>query len=241
MFNQKQKIVLLVCVVLTLVSTAILIFSTNQGASNQLKFTNLDSFLASDPEFAGQKTVKSIGLERKDIDIPLPTKNNLQKITMVPVLAVGGDAIYEPIAQINQNEFVRLNQENASQFFTINTPEEALKYVDFLLTKLGNGGYDRARETIWSETDYQNKNCNLVSQYDNSPSTEKNFEPIPIEKPISQAKKSDKGFAIDWVYFTPTVPAGYFKESLQVDKNGQITFQDKPENPFWACQDGFVF
>jgi len=152
---------------------------------------------------------------------------------MTPISVVGGDAIYTAIGELPGNKFFRLEPDNLDKIFSVRSPEEALKYIDFLMITAGRSSYARARRTVWQAGDYDRIGCKDVANNQNLS--------LPNDRPVSQAKISGDGFEVTWIYFTPTVPAGYHKMVLQVEKNGGFTIEDSPDEPFWPCGQGFVF
>ncbi len=202
------------------------------STKNSSEIKSLNDFVSSQPELLPAEEAEKIGLGNKTLDIPLKIKDKKVKITMVPKMLVGGDAVYEAVAETNKGFFI-VNDDNRKDLFSIETEKDALNYIDFLMSKAGKSSYDRARTTIWTESDYSEVGCK-------SAATGENFD-LPKEKPISRAEKNDNGFTVDWIYSTIAFPAGFYAERYWVDGQGGIKTLIKAEKPFWSCGQGVMF
>jgi len=241
MSSKNKKIIIagltaFILIVVALLAATITIEEEKQDFS-QLgevrEAANLDEYIKTDPELAYGKNLQSAGVERREINLPVATKIQLNKIVMAPVGLVGGDVIYAAVGELPNNNFFRLEPDNLNKIFLVSTPEEALKYVDFLMVTAGRSSYDRTRTTVWQVSDYDKIGCRVMPEEENLP--------LPKDRPISQSKQLNNGFEVTWIYFTPTLPAGYHKMMVEVGKDGGISVKDNPEEAFWPCGKGFVF
>lgn len=241
MLNKNKKIIIIlvaafvVVLVVALVSNKIL--KRVQDDTSQLgevkKAANLDEYIKNDPELAQGKELEDSGISRMEITPPVPTQIPIDKITMTPVGLGGGDPVYAPVVELPGNKFFKLEQNNSDKVFSVTNPEEALKYIDFIMVSAGQSNYDRIKQTVWRSSDYDKIGCKDVANNQNLA--------LPTDRPVSLAKVSGTGFEVTWVYFTPTVPAGYHKMVLQVEKDGGFTIKNNPDQAFWPCGQGFVF
>ena len=242
MSNKNKKAIIIgllgVVLILTVIAVSVKILKQVQDDTleQQLQVKtadNVDTYIESDPGLMHRKNAQAMKLPSKEVIPPVPTQVDLEKITMAPIMMVGGDVIYGAIGQLPNNKFFRIEPENLNKVFSINSPDEALKYVDFLMVTAGRSSYDRARTTVWETADYEKIGCKVAPDDPDMP--------LPTSKPVSQAKVSGNAYEVIWIYFTPTVPAGYHKMILQVEKNGGFTIKDYPEEAFWSCGGGVVF
>jgi len=241
MLNKNKKTIIAGAVVFVLVvaalSTFLIIVLRNRQSLSQLgevrKAASLDEYVETDSKLMHKKNMEPLQLSRKEVVPPVPTRIDLRKITMTPVLVEGGDAVYEAVGELPGKNFFRLEPENLNKIFSISSPDQALKYIDFLMVATGRSSYDRVRTTVWKTSDYDKIGCKVMPDDENLP--------LPTDRPVSQAKVSGDGFEVDWVYFTPALPAGYHQMIIQVEKDGGFTIKDSPEKPFWPCGGGFVF
>lgn len=238
--NKKAIIIGLLVIVLILIVIAVsvkILKQVQDDKSKQLgevrQAANLDAFIESDPGLMHKKNAQAMQLSNKELNSPIPTQIPLEKITMVPIMMVGGDVVYGAIGQLADNKFFRIEPENLNKIFLINSSEEALKYIDFLMVTAGRSSYDRARTTVWKVADYDKIGCKVAPDDPNMP--------LPIDRSVSQAEPSGGGYKVVWIYFTPTFPAGYYKTTFQVEKDGGFTIEDNPNEPFWSCGGGIVF
>lgn len=193
---------------------------------------NLNEFIKSQPELLPEEEAKKIGLSNKELEPQLKKKDSILKITLVPKMLVGGDAVYETVAETKEGFFV-INEKNQKDLFAIETEKDALNYIDFIKSRAGQSSYDRARTTIWNESGYSDAGCK-------SAATGENFG-LPKEKPVSQAKKDGDNFVIDWIYSTIAFPAGFYAERYVVDGQGNVQNVLKADKPFWSCGQGIMF
>jgi len=240
MLNKNKKIIiagLAVFVIVIAMLTAMIAANKGKQDFSQLgpvrQAVSLDEYIKTDSGFMSKQNAEMLRLPQKQVDPPVPVKIPLEKIFMVPVMVGGGDAIYSVVGQLPGNNFFRLEPENLNKIFSINNPDEALKYVDFLMVSAGRSGYDRIRRTVWQVSDYDKIGCKVMPEDENMP--------LPENRPVSQAKQVGEKFEVTWIYFTPTVPAGYRKMVVEVRRDGGFTIKDNPEEPFWSCGGGFVF
>ncbi|MFH1182785.1 MAG: hypothetical protein V1690_00800 [Candidatus Moraniibacteriota bacterium] len=203
---------------------------------------SLDEYIEADPGLMHKKNAGELQLSQKEVVPPVPTQIEIEKITMAPIMLGGGDAVYAVIAQLPGNKFFRLEPDNLNKVFLVSNPEEALKYIDFLMVTAGRSSYDRARTTVWQAGDYDKIGCGGMLEGTKQPLTAPPNGVSSLNSRLaSQAKISGAGFEVSWVYFTPVLPSGYHKMMLQVEKNGSFTIKDDPEEPFWPCGGGIVF
>lgn len=241
MLNKNKKIIVAGVIVLILIVTTLvgvkILKKIQDDTIKQLgevrKAASIDEYIETDPGLLHKENAEELQLTKKEVVSPVPTQIKLEKITMAPVGMAGGDVIYDIIGELPDNNFFRLESNNLDKLFSVNSPEEALKYIDFLMITAGRSSYDRARKTVWETPDYEKIGCKVTPEDEN--------KTLPKDRPISQAKIADDGFEVNWVYFTPTTPAGYHKMVLQVEKNGAYIIKNSPDSPFWPCGEGFVF
>jgi len=227
--------ILISILVLGIISLVVVNFTLKQkkGAPQEAeKASNLDEYVNQSSELLSTEETQSLLMERKEVSIPVPVKIPSVKITMVPQMLGGGDPVYQPVGEANQNFFI-LDSSNWNKVFKINTPQEAEKYIDFLMVTLGSKKYDRIKKTVWKEADYKQIGCR-ASEY------EKEY-PLPKARPVTKAKATNEGFEVTWVYFSAAYPAGYFKEVYLVKKNGEVETKKKQEKPFHSCGTGILF
>ena len=110
-----------------------------------------------------------------------------------------------------------------------------MKYVDFLGVTMGSSAYNRARKTVWQTADYDTIGCQAT------PDSPAGKIPGQTTRKITSAQQNPDGFEVNWVYFTPTYPAGYFLDTYLVKTDGEISNLNVPDQPFWACGGGFLF
>jgi hypothetical protein len=241
MSNKNKKIIigLVVLLIVAAVAAGVGIWKRYQD-DNQLKqlgeirqAASIDDYIESDPGLMHKKSAEELELAPKEITAPVPAQIPLQKMTMAPIGMEGGDAIYSIIGELPNNNFFKLGPDKFNKVFSVGSPGEALKYVNFLMVTAGQSSYDRARTTVWSQTDYDKLGCQAGSN--------ESSRSLPTDRPVSQTKGSGDGFEVTWIYFTPAVPAGYHKMLLQVGKDGEYSVLDDPDDPFWPCGGGFVF
>lgn len=206
--------------------------STNNGSEKVSDSKSLDEFVKSQAELLPEEEARKIGLGNKELEPQLKKKDSLLKITLVPKMLVGGDAVYEPVAETKEGFFV-INEKNQKDLFVIETEVDALNYIDFIKSRAGQNSYDRARTTIWNESGYSDAGCK-------SAATGENFG-LPKEKPVSQAKKDGDNFVVDWIYSTIAFPAGFYAERYLIDSQGNIKNVLKADKPFWSCGQGIMF
>ena len=238
MLNKNKKIIVGILLILVLIIIVFLAsLAVRKKNEEQLagtkKAVNLDEYIQADPELLPGGELEAAGIERKEIIPPVSTQIPINKITMLPVGLGGGDSIYTSVVELPGNQFFKLGGDNIDKVFSVSNPQEALKYVDFLMVTLGRSNYDRVKQTVWQAADYDKIGCGALPGNGN--------RALPKERPVSQAKISGDGFEVEWVYFTPALAAGYHKTLIQVEKNGGFTVKDNSGEPFWSCGGGFVF
>lgn len=194
---------------------------------------SLDEYIENDPRLLDNETAEKFQLSRKEIVPPVPSRIKIEKITMVPVIMVGGDAVYDIVAQLPGNQFLRITPDNFNKVFLVSNPEEALHYVDFLMVVAGRNIYARAKKTVWSSTDYDAIGCKTYPGGKDAP--------LPDKRVVSQARNYRDGFEVDWVYFTPAIKSGYYKKVIQVGRDGGYKIKNDSKEPFWPCGGGIVF
>ena len=245
MLNKNKKIIIAGVVVLVVIVVVLLVVALlakrqvlkqvqdDRGLGEVRTAVSLDEYVKTDAGLMQKENSEALMLPLKEVTPPVPTQIELRKITMAPIGIVGGDAVYAVIGELPDNKFFRLEPDNLNKIFSVNSPEEALKYVDFLMVTAGRTSYDRARTTIWRTADYEKSNCKTL--------LDKEEVLPPKDRPVSQAKVSGSGFEVSWVYFTPVLPAGYHKMIFQVEKDGSFEILENPDEPFFACGGGVVF
>jgi len=238
--NQKFIWVLVgVIIVLVVISLAIFWITGQRRSTNNpilgeaKKADNLESFVKNNTQLMTKEKAEPLSLENLDVTPPVPTKVNIKKITLVPKLIVGGDALYEPVVELPGNNFLILSPAQYKEVFSVNTADEALEYIEFLEIKMGKSTYDRIRQTVKQVGDYDKIGCRVMQEEEN--------KPLPMDRAVSQVKEQNDGFAVEWVYFTQAYPAGYYKISYFVGRNGDVVAKDKPDQPFWSCGQGILF
>lgn len=195
--------------------------------------SELDKFIITQRDLMSPESARKRKLSQVEIPIPIETKSPIAKLTIVPVVASGGDALYEPIAQSPDGSFFVLRKSDFPKYFKVTSPEKSLAYLDFTMVKTGARGYDRFKKTVYKPEDYQNREC----KDKNNNSTVSTVHPLPI----SEARATAEGFQVNWVYYSPTVPAGYWKKTYLVTQDGDIKPKDNPSKPFFPCGRGFMF
>jgi len=242
MSSKYKKLIIAGMAVFVVVVVALLaaIWLLKRAQDNKVKqlgevrqAASLDDYIESDQGLMHKQNMEGLQLAPKEVVPPVPTQLPVEKITMAPIMEVGGDAVYAAVGELPGNKFFRLEPDNLDKIFSVNTPDEALKYIDFLMVTAGRSSYDRARTTVWQTGDYEKLGCRVSPDEPN--------KPLPTNRPVSQAKVSGDGFEVTWIYFTPVLPAGYHKMVVQVANNGGITIEDNPNDAFWSCGGGIVF
>jgi len=235
--KEYKKIWLVLITLGVIVFTVILVvYAVNKkkdyGIKGLEKANSLEEYLLKDPSL---NQVKELGLTNKKVDVPFTPKLDNVEITLVPELMGGGDIIYRTVVKTDRNKYFVLNEDNQNKVFDINSNDEAKKYIDFVMTKIGKTSYDRIRKTVWEEKDYEKIKCNDsdVNYYGG--------DSIPSKKPITKAVSIQGGYEVTWIYYTPTYPAGYWKEVYTVTKDGNINKKEKSSKPFWSCGGGIMF
>jgi len=243
MVNKNKKIIIGLLALLSIsiiMALAVGVGIWKQTQGDKLKqlgeirqMASIDEYIESDPGLLHKKNAEALGLAPQKIIVPVSTQIPLQGITMAPIVVEGGDAVYAAVGELPNNKFFRLEPDNLNKIFSVNDSKEALKYIDFLMVTAGRSSYDRARTTVWKTADYDRIGCRTMPDEEN--------RALPGDRPASQAKVSGDGYEVTWVFFTPTVPAGYFKAALRVEKDGGYSVISDPTEPFWPCGGGFVF
>lgn len=229
-------IIALFVLVVVIVAIVFSVNKKNEVLKQELqtrKASDLDQYVSTDPNFVSEKKLKEFGLKNQEVQAPVPTKIELNKITMVPNLMEGGDVIYSVIGELPDKSFFQIETDKLNKIFTVNSAEEATKYIDFLMITAGRSSYDRARKTLWKPEEYDKIGCKDVVKNE--------ALPLPKDRPVSQAKVSGDGFEVTWIFFTPTFPAGYHKIVYQVGRDGAYSVKESTGEPFWPCGQGFVF
>lgn len=199
------------------------------GAQNA---ANLDEFIKTQNQLLPQDKAGTMGLKKEDINSPVPTAIETKKITLVPQLMEGGDALYQPVVELPGNKFFVLTPSELKGFFKVDSPQDAIKYVDFIMVKLGKGGYDRMKKTVFVTGDYDKIGCKDLAKGVNLP--------LPLDRTATTAQSAQGGFDVQWIYYSPAYPSGYFKDSVFVSSDGNIVVKDKSDKPFWNCGTGFM-
>lgn len=241
MQNKNKKIALIVLAALVIIAIISLIglrvFYPEEKYIAELKdvktASDLDEFVNGRPELLKSDYAEPLGLERVQVNPPVPVKLPELKITLIPQMMVGGDAIYEPVANFNGNQYFILNPENYQSAFSVNSPEDALKYVEFITVTMGKSSYERAKKIVYESKNYDEFGCKVMPGEQNNP--------LPDSRPVSLAKRVDDKYEVSLVYFTPVYPAGYYTSNYLVEKDGNITLTEKAGKPFWSCGGGIVF
>jgi hypothetical protein len=162
---------------------------------------SIEEFIASAPELLTEERAKLLGLAKNEIALPLPSKLPDLKITLVPQMVVGGDTVYVPVASFSGNKYFILKPDNIKNIFTVNNPEEAIKYIELAVVNLGWSTYDRVKKVVNKSEDYDTIGCRIMPEDQNNP--------LPASRPVSNAVKTPRGYEVTLVYFTPVNPAGY--------------------------------
>jgi len=242
--NKKILITLLIALILIVIVSFMIVsqrtsdkvYSPTQNTEEakeevgkkEVPTSGLDEFVQSQKNFLDPKRAQNLHLDRMEVAVPVETKEPVKKITIVPQLISGGDAVYEPVVEMPDGKFFVLQKSAMARFFKINTPEEASRYLDFVEVKMGSSAYDRIKTTIFSRGDYRKKDC-------------KDKKEVVTQWPITQARSVEEGFEVDWVYYTPAAKAGYWKKTYFVSRDGDIQLKKNPAAPFWECGPGMVF
>lgn len=193
---------------------------------------SLEEFVKTQTNLMSKEKAKALGIGNKEVSIPVKADLPNLKITLVPELMVGGDVVYKAIGEYDGKFFI-LNREEWKKVFSVEKKEDAIKYVDFLLAKIGEKTYDRIKQTVFVKGDYEKIGCRVMPDEENSP--------LPVERPTSAVDETENGFEVTWIYFTAGFPAGYYKERYLVDKEGDLRVLEKNEKPFWPCGNGILF
>lgn len=197
------------------------------------KAKSLEEFLDQNPgKFMTGKEREATNFSIQDVEIPVQKKFEGLEVKLAPKLLGGGDMVYEPVALLGGNYFTALTKNNINNFFKVESEKEAILYVDFLRTKLGKSSYDRIKQTVWSEKDYQKFGCKNEAGESIT---------IPENLPVSKATLKDETFSVSWIYFSRAFPAGYFKETFEIKKGGEAFIVEKSEKPFLSCGTGLLF
>jgi len=239
--NKNKKIIWIVLLAVVIIAIfafiALRVFYPQNLYMNNIKDAakadSLDNYVAAKTDLLTQDKAKPLGLDQKVVVPPVPVKIPEMKITLVPQLMVGGDALYSPVVEIPGGKFFTLTSDNFKNLFSINKPEEAIQYINFLYVTMGRSSYSRIKETVWQTSDYDKIGCRVMAEEPN--------KPLPVNRPVSFAKAVDSGFEVDWIYFTKAFPSGYYKDTYIVSKDGEVTIQDKADQPFWPCGQGIMF
>jgi len=192
----------------------------------------LDQFVKTRKEFMAPETARKLGLKEPEVPIPVATKKPIRKLTLVPAGLGGGDVRYEPVIETPNGQFQVLKKSDYPQYFKVDSPDNALKYLKFALVKLGERQYDRIRMTISSPEMYRkecrdNKNKVTVST----------ITPLPI----TQSQAVSGGYQVTWIYYSGAMPAGYWRKVYLVTPDGDIQLRENSDKPFWPCGRSVVF
>lgn len=238
--KKNKKRIIVVVAILVLASTLMGVGIFKRIQDNKIKelgearlARNLDEYVRNDPELMKREDAEKFQLSQKEIVPPVSSRFRIKKFTMVPVATMGGDVVYDLIAELPGNRFLRIKPENFNKVFSVSSPGEALDYVDFLMAVAGQNIYARVKKTVWSRADYDTIGCKAYPGGKDAP--------LPGDRPISQARSSREGFEVDWVYFSPAIKSGYYKKVIQVGRDGGYEIKDDSREPFWPCGGGIIF
>jgi hypothetical protein len=204
--------------------------SSNEPASPE---SRLDQFLRSEKIILDPAKARKRGLAIKEITVPIKTRASLSHLYLVPTGAAGGDSIYLPVWEDQQGNFSILQYPDYKNIFSINSAQEAANYIDFVRVKLGSSAYDRLKKTVWNPGDYKITDCK-----------DKNGQPVASSitpLPLTQATVSSNGYEVSWIYYTPAISAGYWKQTYFVSPDGSFRLEENVGRPFWPCGGSILF
>lgn len=193
---------------------------------------SLDEFINTQPELLKPDKAEPLGLETTEITSPVPTKLPDTKINLVPEMAVGGDAVYAPVVNFGGDKYFILKPDDYKNVFSVGSEDDALKYVEFTIVGLGWSTYDRVKKVVIEGKDYDIYGCKIMADDPNNP--------LPEKRPVSNAVKTNDGYEVTLIYFTPVNPAGYYSGVYLVGKDGSITPKDNNDTLFWKCGEGGI-
>ena len=147
-------------------------------------------------------------------------------------MVVGGDTVYVPVASFSGNKYFILKPDNIKNIFTVNNPEEAIKYIELAVVNLGWSTYDRVKKVVNKSEDYDTIGCRIMPEDQNNP--------LPASRPVSNAVKTPRGYEVTLVYFTPVNPAGYYTGAYLLGEDGSITAKEDNSKLFWKCGEGGI-